>query len=88
MPLDPADVRVLHRVRVVSPLAATARVAALLVPHEAVVAIDRVVAAGIVDLAALRAASRRRALPPPGCGGPVPGRTAWPDHRRGRGCAS
>jgi hypothetical protein len=55
MPLDPADVRVLGRVRVVSPLAATARVAALLDPDEAVVAIDRMVAAGIVDLEALRA---------------------------------
>lgn len=55
MPLDPADVRVLDRVRVVSPLAAAVRAAGLLEPDDAVVAIDRMVAAGVVDLAALRA---------------------------------
>jgi Protein of unknown function (DUF559) len=55
MAVVPADVRVLDRVRVVSPLTATVRVAALLEPDEAVVAIDRMVAAGIVDLEALRA---------------------------------
>ncbi len=55
LPLDPADVRVVDRVRVVSPLAATLRAASLLGPDEAVVAIDRMVAAGVVDLASLRA---------------------------------
>jgi hypothetical protein len=52
--LDPADVRALDRVRVVSPVAATVRVAALLEPDEAVVAIDRMVNSGVVDLAAVR----------------------------------
>jgi very-short-patch-repair endonuclease len=55
MPLDPAEVRVLDRVRVVSPLAATVRAAALLAPDEAVVAVDRMVVAGGVDLEGLRA---------------------------------
>ncbi|MFW3170558.1 DUF559 domain-containing protein [Geodermatophilus sp. CPCC 206100] len=54
MPLDPADVRLLDRVRVVSPVAATVRAAALLEPDDAVVAIDRLVTAGVVDLAAVR----------------------------------
>jgi hypothetical protein len=53
--LDPDDVRVLDGVRVVSPVAATVRAATLLEPDEAVVAIDRMVAAGVVDLQALRA---------------------------------
>ncbi len=53
--LDPADVRVRERVRVVCPLAATVRVAALSTPDGAVVAIDRMVAAGVVDLGELRA---------------------------------
>ena len=88
LPLDPADVRVVDRVRVASPLAATLRAASLLGPDEAVVAIDRMVVAGVVDLASLRARAATPALPPPGCGGPVPGRTAWLDHPRRRGCAS
>ncbi|MGY1649790.1 endonuclease domain-containing protein [Geodermatophilus sp. SYSU D01119] len=52
--LDPADVRVLQRVRVLSPAAATVRAAALLEADEAVVAVDRMVAAGVVGLAELR----------------------------------
>ena len=52
--LDPRDVRVLRGVRVVCAEAATVRVASLLDPVDAVVAVDRMVAAGLVDLAALR----------------------------------
>lgn len=55
LPLHPADVRVVDRVRVVSPVTATLRAASLLGPDEAVVAVDRMVAAGVVDLASLRA---------------------------------
>ncbi len=55
LPLDPPDVRAVDRVRVVSSLAATLRAASLLGSDEAVVAIDRMVAAGVVDLASLRA---------------------------------
>lgn len=54
IPLDPGDVRVLDRVRVVSPLVAVVRAASLLEPDEAVVAIDRMVAAGVVGLASVR----------------------------------
>jgi len=53
--LDPGDVRVLDRVRVLSPVAATVRTASLLGSDEAVVAVDRMVAARIVDLAEVRA---------------------------------
>ncbi|WP_089405267.1 endonuclease domain-containing protein [Geodermatophilus saharensis] len=53
--LDPADVRVLDRVPVLAPVAATVRVAALLDGDEAVVAIDRLVNAGVVDLDTVRA---------------------------------
>jgi hypothetical protein len=55
LPLDPSDVRVLDGVRVVSPVLATVRAAAVLEPDEAVVAIDRMVVARVVDLAAVRA---------------------------------
>jgi very-short-patch-repair endonuclease len=55
LPLDPADVRVLDRVRLVSPELATVRAASLLDPDDAVVAIDRMAAAKLVDLEALRA---------------------------------
>ncbi|WP_141242965.1 DUF559 domain-containing protein [Geodermatophilus obscurus] len=64
VPLDPADVRVLDRVRVSSPAVATVRAAALLEPDEAVVAIDRMVAAGVVDLRALRARAATRGAAP------------------------
>ncbi len=55
IPLDPAEVRVHERVPVVSPLTAALRAAAVLGGDEAVVAVDRMVAAGLVDLAELRA---------------------------------
>jgi Protein of unknown function (DUF559) len=53
--LDRTDVQVLDRVRVMSALSATLRTAALLSPDEAVVAIDRMVAARVVGLEELRA---------------------------------
>ena len=58
--LPPGDVRVLGGVRVQSAVAATIRTAAVLEPDAAVVAVDRMVAAGVVDLGAVRA---RAAVP-------------------------
>ncbi|MGY1591275.1 endonuclease domain-containing protein [Geodermatophilus sp. SYSU D00708] len=55
LPLDPDDVRVLDRVRLLSPESATVRAAAVLAPDDAVVAIDRVAVAGLVDLGSIRA---------------------------------
>ncbi|MGY1814281.1 endonuclease domain-containing protein [Blastococcus sp. SYSU D00820] len=58
--LAPADVRVRDGVRVTAPEPTALRVAALLPADEAVVAIDRLAVARVVDLAALRA---RAAVP-------------------------
>ena len=55
--LDAADVRTRAKVPVTSPTSTALRVAALLPPDDAVVAVDRLARAGVVDLDSLRAAA-------------------------------
>jgi very-short-patch-repair endonuclease len=53
--LDPADIQRRDRTRLTAPEATALRVASVLPGDDAVVAVDRLVVAGLVDLAALRA---------------------------------
>jgi very-short-patch-repair endonuclease len=58
--LDPDDIRVQRRVRLTAPAATAVRVAGFLPADEAVVALDRLVVAGVVGLDAVRERAARR----------------------------